>query len=400
MRLRYLILALWFLLLTGQADASLRQVFDAFIAGHYERAEAHLQTLLKTSSDKGEIHFLLGRLAFWDNRLDDAVDHFEKAAKFDPHNANYYWWLGQMYGEKAVTASIFKRFGHARNTKKAMEKVIALDPDHIEARFYLIRYHLEAPGIVGGKKEEAQNLADQIKMRDPIRGYAEQAEIYRSRDELDKVEQELRTALEKAPSNHLPVLWLSGHFSRTERREEAVDLLESYVQQHPFSSRAFSILSTYLLDLKQFDRAYRAAEQCLRMTTDSLSVRRDTTISSFEKIVIFQQRKLNVLYALGHISAESGDRLDRGLEYFKAWLQIIPSDAKRSRGNAYYRIGQTDAKRSRGNAYYRIGQIYLHQNKIQEAREAFQTALKWRPKQESARKALEKLDKEKNKLME
>ncbi len=384
MRLRYLILSLWIPLSVEQTDASLRQVFDAFIAGHYEKAEAHLQTLLKTSSDKDQIHFLLGRLAAWDGRTDDAFDHFEKAAKFSPQNADYYWWMAQMYGQKAIKASIFRKPGHARNTKKSLEKAIVLDPDHIDARFRLMGYHLYAPGILGGKKKEAQNQADQIKMRDPIRGHLAQATIYRRKDELDKAEQELRTALEKDPSNDLSILQLSGYLSRTERLEEAVELLESYVQQHPFSSRALSTLRTYLLSLKQLDRAYRAAEQCLQITTDSLSVRRDTTVSSFEKIITFQARKMNALYALGRISAESGDRLDLGLEYFKACLQILPPGSDRTRGNAYNRMGQ----------------IYLHQNEIQKAREAFQTALKWRPKQESARKALEKLDKEKNKLME
>ncbi|MCY3682932.1 MAG: tetratricopeptide repeat protein [Gemmatimonadetes bacterium] len=381
MRLRYLILALWILLSMGKADASLRQVFDAFIAGHYEEAEAHLQTLLKTSSDRGEIHFLLGRFAVWDGRTDDAFDHFEKATKSDSQNANYHYWLAQMYGQKGIKASIFRKPGYARNAKKAVEKAIALDPDHIQARFFLMGYHLNAPGILGGKKKEAQNQADQIKMRDPIRGHLAQATIYRRKDELDKAEQELRTALEKDPSSELPVLQLSGYLSRTERLEEAVELLESYVQQHPFSSRALSTLRTYLLSLKQLDRAYRAAEQCLQITTDSLSVRRDTTISSFEKIITFQARKMNALYALGRILAESGDRLDLGLEYFKACLQILPPGSERTRGNAYNRIGE----------------IYLHQNEIQKAREAFQTALKWRPKQESARRALEKLDKEKNK---
>ena len=375
MRLRYFILALWILLSVGQADASLRQVFDAFIAGHYEKAEAHLQTLLKTSSDKDQIHFLLGRLAAWDGRTDDAFDHFEKAAKFSPQNADYYWWLAQMYGQKAIKASIFRKPGHARNTKKSLEKAIALDPDHIEARLRLMGYHLSAPGILGGKKEEAQNQADQIKMRDPIRGHLAQAQIYRRKDELDKAERELRSALEKDPSNDLPVLELGRHLSRTERREEAVDLLDSYVQQYPFSSQAFSSLSAYLRSLKQFDRAYRAAEQRLKITTDSLSVRRDTTVSSFKKIVIFQRDKWRALYVLGRISAESGDRLDRGLEYLKACLQIIPPGAKRSRGDAYNRMGQ----------------IYLHQDEIQRAREAFQTALKWNSKQESAREALEKL---------
>ena len=381
MRLRYLILALWILISMGKADASLRQVFDAFIAGHYEEAETHLQTLLKTSSDKGEIHFLLGRFAAWDGRTDDAFDHFEKATKSDSQNADYYWWLAQIYGQKAMKASIFRKPGHARNAKKAIEKAIALDPDHIQARSFLMGYHLNAPGILGGKKKEAQNQVDQIKMRDPIRGYLAQAQIYESKDEWDKAERELRAALEKDPFNDLLVLPLSGYLSRTERLEEAVELLESYVQQHPFSSRALGTLRTYLLSLKQLDRAYRVAEQCLQITTDSLSVRRDTTISSFEKIITFQARKMNALYALGRISAESGDRLDLGLEYFKACLQILPPSSDRTRGNAYNRIGQ----------------IYLHQNEIQKAREAFQTALKWRPKQESARKALEKLDKEKNK---
>lgn len=379
MRLRYLILTLWILLLIGNADASLRQIFDAFIAGHYEKAEAHLQTLLKTSSDKDQIHFLLGRLAAWDGRTDDAFDHFEKAAKFSPQNADYYWWLAQMYGQKAIKASIFRKPGHARNTKKSLEKAIALDPDHIDARLRLMGYHLSAPGIFGGKKEEAQNQADQIKMRDPIRGHLAQAQIYRRKDELDKAERELRTALEKDPSNDLPVLELGRHLSRTERREEAVDLLDSYVQQYPFSSQAFSSLSAYLRSLKQFDRAYRAAEQRLKITTDSLSVRRDTTVSSFKKIVIFQRDKWRALYVLGRISAESGDRLDRGLEYLKACLQIIPPGSERTRGDAYNLMGQ----------------IYLHQDEIQRAREAFQTALKWNSKQESAREALEKLDKEK-----
>ena len=382
MRLRYFILTLWTLLSVGQADASLRQVFDAFIAGHYEEAEAHLQTLLKTSSDKGEIHYFLGRLAIWDvldNRVDDAFDHFEKATKFSPQNANYYYWLGQMYGQKAIKASIFRKPGYARNVKKAAEKAIALDPDYIEARYFLMEYHLNAPGIIGGDKKEAQNQADQIKMRNPIRGHLAQAQIYRRKDELDKAEQELRSALEKDPSNDLPVLGLGRHLSRTERREEAVDLLESYVQQYPFSSQAFSSLSAYLRSLKKFDRAYRAAEQCLQITADSLSVRRDTTISSFEKIITFQKRKIYVFYALGLISAESGDRLDRGLEYFEECLKIIPPGSERTRGNAYNRMGQ----------------IYLHQNEIQKAREAFQTALKWNAKQESAREALEKLDKEK-----
>ena len=216
-------------------------------------------------------------------------------------------------------------------------------------------YHLYAPGIFGGKKKEAQNQADQIKMRDPIRGHLAQATIYRRKDELDKVERELRSALEKDPSNDLPVLELSGYLNRTERREEAVKLLDSYVQQYPFSSRALSTLRTYLLNLKQLDRAYRAAEQCLQITVDSLSVRRDTTVSSFKKVITFQGRKWRALYALGRISAESGDRLDLGLEYFKECLQILPPGSDRTRGNAYNRIGE----------------IYLHQNEIQKAREAF-----------------------------
>ena len=178
-----------------------------------------------------------------------------------------------------------------------------------------------------------------------------------------------------------PFYSLAGISVEQNAVKKLLSLLESYVQQYPFSSRALSALRTYLLSLKQLDRAYRAAEQCLQITTDSLSVRRDTTISSFEKIITFQARKMNALYALGRILAESGDRLDLGLESFKACLQILPPGSERTRGNAYNRIGE----------------IYLHQNEIQKAREAFQTALKWRPKQESARKALEKLDKEKNK---
>ena len=129
-----------------------------------------LQTLFKTSSDKGEILFLLGRLAAWDGRVDDAFDHFEKATKIQSPKCRLLLVAGANVWSKSGESQHFQEAWTRPQYKKALEKAIALDPDHIEARLRLMGYHLNAPGILGGKKEEAQNQADQIKMRDPIRG--------------------------------------------------------------------------------------------------------------------------------------------------------------------------------------------------------------------------------------
>ena len=138
------------------ASAEIRPSLAAFIDGRYADAEDSLKThLARPGTDRAEIFYLLGRIDTWEGDIDAAFEWFEKAVEADPEMADYQYWLGMMYGARAQRASIFGKPGKARRARKAFEKAVQLDPDHLAARTKLVEYHLFAPGILGGSREKS-----------------------------------------------------------------------------------------------------------------------------------------------------------------------------------------------------------------------------------------------------
>ncbi|MFC1475424.1 tetratricopeptide repeat protein [Candidatus Zixiibacteriota bacterium] len=136
---------------------------------YYTRADAQTKT--------AESYFDEAQVAFGNDELDDAAELMEKALKLDPDNCEYHWVRGDLQGARAQRASIFTKISKARSCKKHWERAIELCPDSIKYLEYLMHFHLQAPGIAGGSKEEAERLLQLIYARDSIRGCWAQADI-------------------------------------------------------------------------------------------------------------------------------------------------------------------------------------------------------------------------------
>ncbi|MFK8054079.1 MAG: tetratricopeptide repeat protein [Woeseiaceae bacterium] len=173
--IRHIPMALVLLLSAGLLHAS--PGTDAFTEGQLDQAKKLLSAEVRIDDDVNK-RILLGQIEMRQGEFKKALEVFETAAKQHPQNAEAQYWVGASAGTLAGNASIFKAAGHAKKARRAFEKTIELDPEHYEGHEGLVMYYLQAPGFLGGDKDEALALAMKTVSFEPINGRLLLASVY------------------------------------------------------------------------------------------------------------------------------------------------------------------------------------------------------------------------------
>jgi tetratricopeptide (TPR) repeat protein len=164
------------------ADSPLRASPDVatralIAAGHWKQARAVLEPRVKANPSDAEAAALLSSVRLAYGNPDAALSLAEIAVKLEPKSADYHWQLAVVVGEMAQRANIFKQIGLGRRFRLEAETAIALDPTQIEARIGMISFYIQAPGIIGGDRRKADQMADEIARIDPAAGALAKARI-------------------------------------------------------------------------------------------------------------------------------------------------------------------------------------------------------------------------------
>lgn len=114
--------------------------------------------------------FYLGLLALRRGDAEAAAKLLEKAVELNPSSAGYHLRLGDSYGMMAMKAGLFSKLGLAKKCKACYEKAVAVDPASVEARWCLMEYYKQAPGIAGGSLKHALAEAEAIVKVNPSAG--------------------------------------------------------------------------------------------------------------------------------------------------------------------------------------------------------------------------------------
>lgn len=153
------------------ADPALRdQIAELFRQRQFADARALLEKTV--AADPGNAHawHSLGRahLALQDPQ--PAVSALEKAVRLEPQHSGHQHQLGHAYGLSAQKAGLLSKLSLAKKCKAAYEKAIELDPRNLDARWSLMDYCRQAPGLAGGGMDLAYAQAAEIRNLDPSRG--------------------------------------------------------------------------------------------------------------------------------------------------------------------------------------------------------------------------------------
>lgn len=154
------------------------QITDLFKQRQWAQAQALLEKTTNAEPTNAEAWHYLGQTYLNLGNAEESVAALEKAAALAPTNSEYQRFLGDAYGLSAQKAGMFSKFSYAKKCKAAYDKAVVLDPKSINARWSVMEYCRQAPGIVGGGMESAYAQAEEIKKLDADRGRIAFAMLY------------------------------------------------------------------------------------------------------------------------------------------------------------------------------------------------------------------------------
>ncbi len=153
-------------LLSALAQATINDPSpEGLIEGnHWKRAKALLEPRVQANPNDAQALFLLSqvRIAYRDYK--DAIALAERAAARNPKSAEFRQGVAEAVCELAGKE---RSLGLGRRCKAELEAAAALDPSQVDARWGLMEWHMEAPWIIGGRKDEARKRLAEIQRINP-----------------------------------------------------------------------------------------------------------------------------------------------------------------------------------------------------------------------------------------
>lgn len=214
----------------GQQSRTTHAELAGFVEnGQWAKASALSEQLLRASkAGDARLQWLAAQVKFAYGDLAEGTELTEKAATLDPKNADYQFFLFEVYGSQAQQASILRQLGLARKCKKAVDATIALDPKHAKALMGLMMYLYRAPSLFGGDKQRALAIPGEIGKFDPARGHLAQAEL----DVIEKQYGKARESYRKAVAADQNLYPARISLARSLAYNEAPDLAQAEVHAH------------------------------------------------------------------------------------------------------------------------------------------------------------------------
>lgn len=323
-------------------------------AGHWKRARPLAEQRYQVKHGDAQSAYLLSRVKFAFGDLSGALELAEKAVGLEGSNASYHYQLAVVCGETADHVSLFNKAGWARRFKGEAERAAALDPKNLEARFGLLEYYLQAPRLMGGGKDKARALADEIAKIDLARGALAQARLAEDAKDATQQEAQYGKALEAAPRDYEVLISVAEFYLKSRKRPE---LAEQHAREalalDSGEIRAYSLLAA----------AYAGAGR----TSDL-----ETVLAEAQKNV---PDDLDPYYQAGRALLAEGKDLARAERYFREYLSQEPEAD-----------GPTLA-----HAHWQLGLALIKQGQKPEAISEIETALRLKPDLREAKQDLARL---------
>jgi tetratricopeptide (TPR) repeat protein len=168
---------------TALADAQ-----HDYYSGRYNRAVDLLNGAIAKSPEDASLHFLLGQSYYELGDFPRAMASLERAVQLAPKDSEYRDWLAKSYGRKAEESVFLSAMSWARRTHHEFEIAVELNPENIEARRDLIRYEMNAPGVVGGGDEKAVKHIDALEKINPIQGQLARGEFFATKKRMTEAD--------------------------------------------------------------------------------------------------------------------------------------------------------------------------------------------------------------------
>ena len=301
--------------------------FDALIdAGHFKQVSRLIDS---SKISDAETLYLLSNIKQAFGKTDEALQYAERAVKADPNRAKYHLQLADVLSDQAGKASFFKKISLAGRIKSELETAIKLEPKNTDCLMGMMLYYEEAPGIAGGGKDKAQQMAEEIGRIDASKGYLAQARLASDNKEKDKLEGLYLNAVKADPTSVEALMALASFY--------ASDAQKKYDEAEKYARQALEL-----------DRTRTPAYS---ISAEASALKQDWT--KLEDILTAAEQAnhddLNPFYQAGRVLLQSNEELSRAESYLRKYLSQDPEGLTPSLSAAHWRLGLILGKEGRKN---------------------------------------------------
>jgi tetratricopeptide (TPR) repeat protein len=325
-------------------------------AGHWKRARAILEPRVKAHPQDAKICYLLAEVKMSFKDLDGALPLAQEAVDLDGKNSNFHLELGKVFGEMAARASFLSAGSLATKFRKEVEIAIQLDPGNLDALDAMMQFKYQAPGIMGGSKDEARALAEKITALNASEGYMAHAELAELEKDSGQMETFYLKAVQASPRNYEAQTALAKFYSQSPHAKYGAAAIDAQaaLQLDPTRVEAYWILArVFALELQRGDL--------------------EQTLANAEKIV---PDDLRPFYEASLALLEAGKDYQRAEGYLRKYLSQEPEGE------------EPDA----ADAHRLLGLVFEKEGRTAEARVEIQSAIRLRPNFKAAKDDLKRLE--------
>jgi tetratricopeptide (TPR) repeat protein len=273
----------------------------------YEAAQDAFEEALKLNPSNSEAHCRLCQMEIVQGKnLERAENYCLKAVYLTSNNADYYYWLGAVYGLQALNGELIDALAVASRLRDAFQRALKINPKHSNARFAMAQYYLQAPQYAGGSLKEAKKLAQECMSFDEVTARRILASVYRAEKKPAAAEDEYRRAMETDRKNIEVLSEFAGFYINEKRYNEAVECYE----------RAMTIDSTNMFVLQGLGDVF------------ALQHRDAEAIVQYQKSLSVLPRHTPALVGLARIY----DKQNNKIEALKYYLLAVKCDPKSKLG--------------------------------------------------------------------
>ena len=216
--------------------SDLDRAIQLFNTERYDEAKPLFKAYLKEHPEDVTVMEYLGDIAGYAKDWDTAITYYERLTTLRPHIADYHYKYGGVLGMKALSISKLRALGLVGDIKDAFLKTIALDPDHIEARWALVEYYIQLPGIIGGSEKKAKAQADELSQISPVDGYLAHGYIAEYSDRPEDAEYNYKEAVKVGGSVNCYTK-LYEHYEKQNAPDKALTVLSEAQEVHKDNNR-------------------------------------------------------------------------------------------------------------------------------------------------------------------
>ena len=338
------------------ADVQRANVEALIQAGHFKRARAILEPQAKDHPQDPKASYLLAEVKAAFKDFDGALPLAQRAVDLDGKNSDFHLKLGQVYGELAARANIFSVGPLVLKFRKEVETAIELKPTNLEALDSMMQFKFQAPGVLGGSKDEARALSEKITLLDACEGNLAHAELAELEKNPAQMEAYLVKAVQTNPKNYGALVELAKFYSQLSHAK--------YDEAAKHGQDALQLDATQIGGYWILARVFALQERWSDL---------EPILAAAEKAV---PDDLRPNYEAGQALLEAGKEFPRAEGFARKYLSQEPEG------------GEPDS----AEGHRLLGLLFEKEGRKAEARAEIQTALQLRPNFRAAKDDLKRLE--------